>query len=81
MNFRVDFHASALAQLQGLPPSAFDALVDRVSKLVSAPWDSQSLDRDVPAFRQCTFGDFGLLSSYVDHDRELLRIFGVVWAG
>ncbi|MFI6678476.1 hypothetical protein [Kribbella sp. NPDC050470] len=81
MNYRVDFHASALAQLHGLPPSAFDALVDRVGKLVGAPWDSQSLDRDVPAFRQCTFGDFGLLSFYVDHDREGLRIYDVTWAG
>jgi hypothetical protein len=81
VTFRVEFHASALAQLQGLPPAAFDALVDRVRKLVGAPWESQVLDRDAPAFRQCVFGSFGLLSFHVDERRELVRIFDVTWAG
>ena len=35
MTYRVEFHAAALAQLEGLPPPAFDALVERVTKLVS----------------------------------------------
>jgi hypothetical protein len=73
-----------MAQLQGLPPSAFDALVERVSKLVGAPWEAreaQSLDRDEPSFRQCIFGGLGLLSFHVDDRRELIRIFDVTWAG
>jgi hypothetical protein len=37
VTYRVEFHASALAQLQGLPPLAFDALVERGTKLVGAP--------------------------------------------
>jgi len=77
----VEFHASALAQLQGLPSSAFDALVERVSKLVDAPWDAQTLDRDEPSFRQCIFGGLRLLSFHVDDDRELIRIFDVTWIG
>ncbi|GAA2821483.1 hypothetical protein GCM10010522_43920 [Kribbella solani] len=81
MSYRVEFHASALAQLQGLPSSAFDALVERVSKLVGAPWETQTLDRDEPSFRQCTFGGLGLLSFHVDDDREQIRIFDVTWVG
>lgn len=81
MTYRVEFHASALAQLHGLPTSAFDALVDRVSKLVGAPWETQTLDPHEPNFRQCTFGDFGLLSFHVNDERELIRIFDVTWAG
>ncbi|MDX2969121.1 hypothetical protein PWY36_08080 [Kribbella solani] len=77
----MEFHASALAQLQGLPPQAFDALVDRVTKLVGAPWDAQALDLTETAFRQCLFGSAGLLSFYVDDQQELIRIFDVTWAG
>ncbi|MET7282227.1 hypothetical protein ABZS29_28610 [Kribbella sp. NPDC005582] len=77
----MEFHASALAQLQGLPSEAFDALVERVTKLVSAPWETQTLDQDEPSFRQCTFGDLGLLSFHVDDDREQIRIFDVTWVG
>lgn len=81
MSFRVEFHAAALAQLQGLPPHAFDALVERVAKLVSTPWEAQILDPSEPNFRQCIFGSLGLLSFYVDEQRELIRIFDVTWIG
>jgi hypothetical protein len=81
VTYRVEFHATALAQLQGLPTEAFDALVRRATELVSAPWDSLSLSPDEPTFRQTTFHSFGLLSFYLDADRELLRIFDVTWVG
>ncbi|TDC14307.1 hypothetical protein [Kribbella albertanoniae] len=77
----MEFHAAALAQLQGLPPSAFDAMVERVTELVRAPWEAQIPNQDDAAFRQCIFGDVGLLSFYVDDGRELIRIFDVTWAG
>lgn len=77
VTYRVEFHASALAQLQGLPSSAFDALVERVSKLVGAPLETQILDRDEPNFRQC----LGLPPFHVDDDREQIRIFDVTWGG
>lgn len=79
MNFRVEFHAAALAQLQGLPPQAFDALVERVTKLVSAPWEAQVLDPDEPAFRQSIFGSVGLLSFHINEKDGLIRIFDVTW--
>jgi mRNA-degrading endonuclease RelE of RelBE toxin-antitoxin system len=81
VSYRVEFHASALAQLQGLPPSAFDALVERVTKLVDAPWETQALKPDEPDFRQCIFGGLGLLSFHINDSHELIRIFDVTWAG
>lgn len=81
MSYRVEFHASALAQLDGLPPEAFDALVDQVVKLVDAPWDAQALSPDEPQFRQGQFGGLGLLSFFVDDREQVLRIFDVTWAG
>lgn len=77
----MEFHASALAQLHGLPSPAFDGLVERAAKLVGAPWDSQPLEPGNAAFRQCTFGAFGLLSYYVDESHEVIRIYNVTWAG
>ena len=81
MTYRVEFHASALAQLQGLPPPVFDALVESVTKLVGAPWETPVLDQTEPNFRQCIFGGYGLLSFYIDESRDLIRIFDVTWAG
>ena len=34
MNYRVEFHAAALAQLDGLPSQAFDTLVDERRELI-----------------------------------------------
>lgn len=81
MTYRVEFHATALAQLHGLPTEAFDALVRRATELVADPWDSLALDPSEPTFRQTTFHALGLLSFYLDADRELLRIFDVTWVG
>ena len=81
MTYRVEFHASALAQLQGIPSTAFDAMVERVSRLVDAPWEARPLEPDEPSFRQCTFGDFGLLSFYLDDARQLIMIFDLTWVG
>ncbi|MEV5962831.1 hypothetical protein AB0L70_13775 [Kribbella sp. NPDC051952] len=77
----MEFHAAALAQLQGLPPQAFDALVERVTKLVGTPWEAHILDPHDPHFRQCIFGSLGLLSFHVDEQGELIRIFDVTWVG
>lgn len=81
MSYRVEFHASALAQLKGLPDGAFDALVERVVELVEAPWDALVLCPDEPEFRQTHFGAFGLMSFHVHEKTEVIRIFHVIWAG
>lgn len=81
MSYRVEFHASALAQLKGLPAEAFDALVERAVELVDAPWDAMMLYSNEPAFRQTYFGTFGLVSFHVHEATETIRIFNVTWVG
>ncbi len=38
MSYSAWFEGAALIQLNGLPPDAFDALVQRVVELVDQPW-------------------------------------------
>lgn len=80
MSHRVEFHVSALAQLKGLPRDAFDALVKRTADLVDAPWDADVLYLEEPEFRQTLFGEYGVMSFYVDERAQLIRIFNVTWA-
>ncbi len=81
MSYRVEFHASALAQLKGLESAAFDALVERTADLIGAPWDAQTLYSDEPQFRQALFGEYGLMSFYVDDKAGTIRIFNITWVG
>ncbi len=83
MTYRVRFEGRALAQLQGLPGAAFDALVDRVVDLVEEPWDAVVMPPgDDPAYRRTVFGSgWGLLTFHVDDDAELIRIFDLIWIG
>jgi hypothetical protein len=40
VSYSVRFDGSAPVQLCGMPPAEFDALVERVTVLVDAPWDA-----------------------------------------
>jgi hypothetical protein len=83
MAYRPEFEGPALLQLKGLPPAAFDALVERVAVLAEEPWDADLMasDRD-PSYRQVVFGaGYGLLSFRVDDAGELIRIFDITWIG
>lgn len=75
MSYHVGFEGKALIQLNGLPPEAFDAMVERVVDLVDAPWDADLMDaRGSPDFRQVLFGQgLGLLSFRADDAAELIR--------
>lgn len=44
MSYSVGFEGKALIQLSGMPPDAFDAMVECVVDLVDAPWDADLLD-------------------------------------
>lgn len=83
MSYRVGFEGKALVQLNGLPPEAFDTMVERVVDLVDAPWDADLMDaRGSAAYRQVVFGQgLGLLSFRVDDSAELIRIFDITWIG
>ncbi len=81
MSYRPEFEGNALVQLNGLPPVAFDALVERVAVLVDEPWDATVIPpANNPAYRQTVFGaGYGLLSFRVDDVAEVLRIFNILW--
>lgn len=81
MNYRVELHAAALAQMKGLPPEAFDALVTTLADIAPAPWDAMPMRTEEPEFRQAVFGTFGLVSFYVDQDAEIIRVFDITWTG
>lgn len=83
MTYRPQFKGQALVQLKGLPPAAFDAIVERVAILVREPWDAELMTPGGdPAYRQVVFGSgYGLLSFHVDDEAELLSIFDIAWIG
>ncbi|WP_119727568.1 type II toxin-antitoxin system RelE family toxin [Thermomonospora amylolytica] len=81
MSYRVELHATALAQIKGLPPEAFDALVTALADAATTPWDTMAMRPNEPEYRQAIFGTFGLVSFYVDEPAEVLRVFDITWTG
>ncbi len=83
MSYSVRFEGPALIQLNGIPPGAFDALVERAATLVDEPWDAAIMPpgKD-PAYRMTMFGSGnGLLTFHVDDAAEVIRIFDITWIG
>lgn len=63
-------------------PSAYDALMERIVRLVDAPWDAWPVYPDgQPDYRETQFGEHGLLSFRVDDNADLLIIFNILWTG
>lgn len=84
MTYRVEFAATADAQLQGLPDAAFAALVDALVKVSRDPWgqSSQESQDDDPAYRWVAFGDgLGAALFYVDKPQQTVRVWDVTWIG
>jgi hypothetical protein len=83
VSYNVRFEGAALAQLNGLPGGALDALVERVTDLVDEPWDATVMPPgDDPALRIAVFGaGYGLLTFHVDDATEIIRIFDLAWIG
>jgi len=81
LSYRVELHATALAQVGGLPSDAFDALVSRLADVAERPWDAMALYNSEPEFRQVIFGTYGLVSFYVDETKETIRVFDITWTG
>jgi len=56
VSYRVRFEGGALVQLNGLPATAFDALVERIVDLVDEPWDASVMPPgDDSSFRMTVF--------------------------
>jgi hypothetical protein len=81
MTYRVDLHATALAQLAGLPAEAFDALVTCVAKMSAEPWDALALPAFDPEHRQAVFGTAGLVSFHVSDATATITVYDITWAG
>lgn len=62
--------------------NAYDALMERIIRLVDAPWDAWPVyPHGQPDYRETQFGEHGLLSFRVDDNAELLIIFNILWTG
>jgi hypothetical protein len=83
VNCRPEFEGGALVQLNGLPKTAFDALVERVAVLIREPWDAAVIPPgNNRAYRPTVFGGgYGLLSFRVDESGGIIRIFDILWIG
>ncbi|MDQ2876264.1 MAG: hypothetical protein M3Y33_16305 [Actinomycetota bacterium] len=73
MSLRPEFEDAALVQLNGLPPDAFDALVDRIATLTLEPWDAKPAAGEL-GWRWTPFGGgAGMLTFAVDEAAGVLR--------
>lgn len=82
MTYAAAFTAKADRETVGLPQEAFVALVDQLAVVCRDPWGATAPDiLDDPAFRWTSFGEFGLVSVYVDDARGVVRVHDVTWAG
>jgi hypothetical protein len=83
VSYGVRFESGALVQLNGLPGTAFDALLERVADLVDEPWDATVMPPGSdPAYRVTVFGaGNGLLSFHVDGAAQMVRIIDIAWIG
>jgi len=81
VSYRVELHATALAQISGLPSGAFDALASTLADVADRPWDAMAIYANEPEFRQVIFGILGLVSFYVDDAKETIRVFDITWTG
>jgi len=52
LSHRIESVPNAIAQVQGLPAWAFDALLERVLLLIAAPWDAMVQAGGIPAKRE-----------------------------
>jgi len=83
VSYGIRFEGPALAQLDGIPRVAFDALPEPVVDLVDEPWDATAMPPgNDPAYRWAVFGaGYGLLIFHVDDESEIIRIFDITWIG
>lgn len=84
MSHRVEFAATADAQLYGLPDEAFAGLIDTLVKVSRDPWGQSAREsqNDDASYRWVVFGDgLGVTSFYVDEAQQIVRVYDVTWIG
>lgn len=85
MSYRPTLVGRALTQFNDLKDNeaAYNALMERLARLVDAPWDAWPVypGGNEPEFRETQFGDHELLSFRADEVAEVLIIFNIIWMG
>jgi hypothetical protein len=82
VNYRPWLDGEALRQMGGLPPDAFDVLIQTVARICENPYDRliSMAVRDVdPQERMAELGDAGFIQFTVDEAVGLIRIYDLVW--
>ncbi|MGV9776744.1 hypothetical protein [Streptosporangium sp. NPDC003464] len=81
MNYQVNFHAAASAQVPGLPAEAFGALVEELLVIGADPHHRGMPDPEDARYREVVFGGVGLLAYLVDDVSKTVHVYAITWAG
>ena len=84
--YRIEYHAKGSAEIVGLPNDAFESLSQQLVEVLRDPWgETEPVDKGDPppqAFRYAPFGGGrGLVHVFLDEDRRVVRVHGIVWSG
>lgn len=79
VRYRVEFHASAAAQIPGLPAEAFQALVDELLIIGADPHHRGLPHPDGPdgRLREQVFSGLGLVSYAIDETAKVVRVYAI----
>jgi hypothetical protein len=72
-----------LRQMPGLPPEAFDTLVQTLARICDDPYDPV-FSTPVPPVagrRVADLGDSGFIELIADEAKGLIRVYHLVWTG
>jgi hypothetical protein len=83
VNWRAEPEGQALRAVWGLPPVAFDLLIETLVRICDDPYDrlfSKPLAGD-PHERLAELGDGGFIEFAVDEAHGLIHMYRLVWIG
>ena len=82
MTYRAELSARALKQLQGLPGSAFDSLIQAMADVIVYPDDPLgTFPTSDPYIRRAEFGGAGPITYLVNDGAGVVIILDVTWTG
>ncbi|WP_084955761.1 hypothetical protein [Thermoactinospora rubra] len=81
MNYRINFHVSASAEIPGLPAEAWEALIEELLVIGSDPHHRGVPDPDDPNFQEDAFDPAGLVSYVIDDASKVVHVYSIIWAG
>ena len=82
MTYRAELSSRALKQMQGLPGSAFDSLIEAMAEVTDYPDDPlRTFPTGDPYVRRVEFGSAGLITYLINDGAGLVIILDIAWAG